>query len=636
MNKRQSDLLTRLYESKSWVLGKDLALLLNVTDRTIRNDILKISKEYGDDLILSHARLGYSVDIKVYEQVIQKVDHQMHLDSDARIVYIMHQLLFEQEELDLFQLQEHLLVSSSSLDQDIKKLRELLAQRTHLTLHRKSYKLSLEGSEDDKRFIYKNMLYKETTGNFLNISHISELFLNIDLNALRVELESIAKKHDYDLKSISIPRIMMHLGISIERMMNGNYAPSKIDGGIDINPQAHEVVQEFFEYLALTYDIEVRESEVQIFSILIMGDQGLSERQANDHIKSKLIEDILKEVILDLQNNFAIDVSLDDEFKLGLQLHFFSLMERDSRQEQADSLFIEDIKRRYPLIFEIACRVGNTLKQDLDITVNESEIAFISLHLGSAFERIAYANRYKAVLIYPYNKVLSTQYLNKINSRFDERLQVVECLSFIDQELIESIKPDIILTITHIALDFKGPIIELSPIFNHDDERLIMDALSLVESMKTKKHFKSKLLSLFSENLFNANMTFKNRDEVINFMGQEAIDHGFAVEPYVESVFEREAMSATDFNYGIAVPHSVNASHTLKSGLGIMILKEPIQWGKFKVRVVIMLTITREDHTLLRTFFDWLNDILAEPAYLLEFLNIKTYDELIGMISAEA
>ena len=59
----------------------------------------------------------------------------MHLDSDAHIVYIMHQLLFEQEELDLFQLQEHLLVSSSTLDQDIKKLRELLTQRTHLTLH---------------------------------------------------------------------------------------------------------------------------------------------------------------------------------------------------------------------------------------------------------------------------------------------------------------------------------------------------------------------------------------------------------------------------------------------------------------------------------------------------------------------
>ena len=87
----------------------------------------------------------------------------MHLDSDARIVYIMHQLLFEQEELDLFQLQEHLLVSSSTLDQDIKKLRELLTQRTHLTLHRKSYKLSLEGSEDDKRFIDLNCNSKLST-----------------------------------------------------------------------------------------------------------------------------------------------------------------------------------------------------------------------------------------------------------------------------------------------------------------------------------------------------------------------------------------------------------------------------------------------------------------------------------------
>ena len=310
-------------------------------------------------------------------------------------------------------------------------------------------------------------------------------------------------------------------------------------------------------------------------------------------------------------------------------------MERDSHQEQADHLFIEDIKRRYPLIFEIACRIGNSLKHDLGLIINESEIAFISLHLGSAFERLAYANRYRAILIYPYNKKLAVQYENKNNQRFDDRMEIVEVLSFVDNDKIELLDVDIILTITPFQMAFDGPLLEVSAFFDNKDESLILDALSKVESFKTKKHFKSKMLGLFSKDLFNATMHFENRDAIIRAMGQDAVDFAYASEVYIDSVFEREAMSSTDFNYGIAVPHSVNASYTLSSGLGFMILDKPIQWGNFQLQVVIMLTITKQDHVLLRTFFDWLNDIISVPKYYSELLNIKTFEALIQMITAE-
>lgn len=91
-----------MYESKSWVLGKELAQIFNVTDRTIRNDIIKITNQYGEGLILSHARQGYSVNQDLYEKLIQKTDAHLFLDSDERIVYIIHQLLFQNESLDLF------------------------------------------------------------------------------------------------------------------------------------------------------------------------------------------------------------------------------------------------------------------------------------------------------------------------------------------------------------------------------------------------------------------------------------------------------------------------------------------------------------------------------------------------------
>lgn len=635
LNNRQVNLLLRLYESKAWVLGKDLAKIFHVTDRTIRNDILKITQYYGPGLIISHARLGYSVNIEQYDSVVSSLEEKPYLDSDERIVYIIQELLFKNGELDLFELQETLYVSASSIDQDIKKIRDMLSNDNHLKLVRKSYRLSLEGSEEDKRLFYKNMLYQETTGNFLNINHISDLFNNIDLMELKNKLEELATRHSYKLNDRSVPRILMHLGISLERMLNGNYAPPQVGQEVVIDEATLVVVNAFFDYLAVTYDIEVRESEITIFSILLMGKKGLSERQALNQDRSVLIGNIVTQIIDDLDNIFGIDIASDEEFKLGLQLHFFSLMERDSHQEQADHFFIEDIKRRYPLIFEIACRIGNSLKQDLGLIVNESEIAFISLHLGSAFERLAYANRHRAILIYPYNKSLAQQYATKIDHRFDERLEIVEVLGFVDDDKIAAINPDLILTIAPLQLKFEGPVLELSVFFDNKDESQILDALTRVESIKTKKHFKLKMLDLFSKDLFTVGKTFDSSADIIQYMGQQAIDYGFASEGYVSSVFERESMSSTDFNYGIAVPHSVNASFTLGSGLGIMLLENPIVWGHFEVRVIIMLTITKEDHVLLRTFFDWLNDILSEPHYYSELLNIKSYDELIKMITAE-
>ncbi len=46
MNSRQYKIIEKLNEKGQWITGKELALMLNVSDRTIRNDIETINKEY--------------------------------------------------------------------------------------------------------------------------------------------------------------------------------------------------------------------------------------------------------------------------------------------------------------------------------------------------------------------------------------------------------------------------------------------------------------------------------------------------------------------------------------------------------------------------------------------------------------
>ena len=51
LTKRQNMIMTIMNNQKDWIVGKDLAKLLNVSDRTIRNDIAAINEFYADTMI---------------------------------------------------------------------------------------------------------------------------------------------------------------------------------------------------------------------------------------------------------------------------------------------------------------------------------------------------------------------------------------------------------------------------------------------------------------------------------------------------------------------------------------------------------------------------------------------------------
>lgn len=54
-----------LDESKSWITGKEISRLMNVSDRTIRSDIENINRFYDKQLIESNLRSGYRINMNI-------------------------------------------------------------------------------------------------------------------------------------------------------------------------------------------------------------------------------------------------------------------------------------------------------------------------------------------------------------------------------------------------------------------------------------------------------------------------------------------------------------------------------------------------------------------------------------------
>lgn len=62
LNKRQTNIIDLLNDYGKWITGKEIAKVLNVSDRTIRSDIENINNYYDCILIQANKRLGYRLD----------------------------------------------------------------------------------------------------------------------------------------------------------------------------------------------------------------------------------------------------------------------------------------------------------------------------------------------------------------------------------------------------------------------------------------------------------------------------------------------------------------------------------------------------------------------------------------------
>lgn len=633
LSKRQKKIIMLMSENKEWIVGRELAKLLGVSDRTIRNDIAGINNFYEDVLIESNVRQGYRIDEYKMQSLNIEISEIIPQTSEERCAYIIQELLFGKSKINLVLLQEKIFISESSLDNDIKKIRRLLSRYPSLKIIRRSNYIELTGSEEEKRSLYKNLLTDETKGNFLNLNKIASLFKDFDLIRVKTILEETLNEYHYHVRELSIPRLMMHIGITVERMIRYNFIKTDRGSKELKNSVEYEIAEKFFYKVASEINIKIVEDEVVLFALLLLGKKGAS--YSNEIVKEKVdysTSDLVLNIIDDIKTTFDIDFSDDNEFKVGLEMHIMFLLERHIHNIEVDNVYLQEIKRKYPLIFEMGVRVCKLLEEQIHIRIKENEIAFIALHLGAAYERANLKYKYKVVMIYPYNQTLSDLCLQKVMNRFSDRIEIIECMNFFEVSAIEDLKPDLILTTLPLEHRLDILTIEISLFVNHKDESNIFQALNRLDEIRYKDDFQFLILRLIKKEFFYTGIKGETPTEIISQMCDKLYDKGYVTDEFKESVLQRESISATSFVYGFSVPHSINGRATIQSTLSIAILNNPIRWGEFDVRFVILLAITEDNRKLLRVFFDWLSSIISNSSKFTSMLEVKNYEEFVENI----
>lgn len=629
LTKRQNMIMTIMNNQKDWIVGKDLAKLLNVSDRTIRNDIAAINEFYADTMIESNIRKGYRIQGEKVKRFIEETKKEIPETGEERRWLILKTLV-EHNQVNIYQLVDQMCISEFSLENDMNKIRKLLDNYQGLKVIRQSNMLQLSGGEREKRHLYEELISYKISGNLWNLNKVAENFMRFDLLKVKELLKDIFEEFHYQMNEVRIPTLLIHVGVILERNFACHFLKEDEEQQGKYGREEYEISRHFFEKIGARLSLQVREAEICDFAIYL--EHGKRKGYCEEEQLQGLASDLVQHIIVEIREHFDIDFSEDCEFRLGLEVHTVSLLKRHYANVEIDHTCLEEVKRKYPLIFEMGVWVCKIMEEHLNIIISENEISFIALHLGSAYERANLRRKYRCLLICPHNQTVKDLCIQKIVNRFQDRMEIVGCMSYFEESLIREKNLDLILTTQPVAHALDIETTEISMFFAHTDEAAVFQTLNRLDQIRYRNNFQFFILNLIREEFFTANMAVEEPEKIISDMCDKLYARGYVKENFKEGVLKRERLSPTSFFHGFAIPHNMSHQETIHSAISTAILKQPVQWGSYEVRFVLLLAITEENRNFLKIFFDWLDDIVSNPEKFARLLEVQDYQSFVNTL----
>ncbi len=637
MKPRQIQILTLLLNNtlNQWVKGGELAEQLHVSSRTIRSDINAINDQLGV-VVQSNTHKGYLLskeDSHVVRDFLRYTKMKTYSDvpegPEERLVWLMRHLLLSKTGIELEQLANRLYISDATIEQDIIRLKKQIERYQGLMIHKRQGYLILEGLEYSKRKLYIDLLTNEIQDEFMNLDRLALLYPNFNMIMITTMFEEVSQKYHFKPRQSSLPILLLHIGISLDRILAGYEIDYDISEVIQKNQVEYLVSSEFYQRVGKVLVKDISECEVKILARLLTAYQETSPQQVMHTGKS--LSATTKKIVAKLSDVVKIDFVSDEEFLYGLEMHLLGLIERVEHGLYIPNVLLNDTKHRYPLIFDMAVFVANELSKELDCPITEEEIGFIAIHFGASYARISNQKSIKTIIIGNVNSRLMTLVEEKLMCRFKERIVIVDVIALYEESMMIEKNIDLIISLYPISHRLPIETIQISPFLNGDDEVRIFKALNTIEKRKMELDFMIQMNHLINEEFYYESIIAQTPTQVISHMVQALEEQQIVTEDYLSSVLKRENISPTSFEFGIAIPHPL-VLKSRKSVISIAQLEEPIQWGNYQVQLVIMLAINEKDRAFMTIFFDWLSEIISNPKSIKKLITAKNRQEFIQYI----
>lgn len=611
---RQKRLVKYLAVAKQPLTAKELAGTLEVSTKTVRNDIQQINLSLDSNKIVSKNGIGFYFK----KQLDNDTQLQMENDSPNALYDLLLQLL-DHKSCNFYDLADLFFISESTLNRYIKDLNYMLLKdnSSSLPIQRKNNQIFIQGKEEDKRKIFNRFLNQEVEENKLDLEAYSDYFEKSNLKQLSKLIVSFHRKEEIEMNDFSTITFILHIAVLIERVRKGSYLNIQLSTMID--KKSSYLTTKLVEILEKTFSIELPKEEFAYIYRMYAGSVLANENLSNEYLK-KAVEQMFENIY----TTFYIDFTKDEMIISDLQNHLSALYKRALYQQYLTNPLLEEIKSKFPFIYNVAVYGSAYLQKTLEINFPDEEIAYIALHFLSASETIRAKKKKQILFISPYgvgNQNIVKKNLQQINA-YKIEMQVADSFFDAEKDLDES--TDMILTTEKLPFSTSVPIYKYHSFLNEKDLEMITQILS-------KEKVKNTILeNLLEKELFFPAKDFTTPDEVITFLSKKLYQKGYVASNYMQKVFEREKLSSTAFGNLYALPHAINRE-AKKNAIAVCSLKKPIQWNDKKVRLVLLLALKEERDNSFEKLFEELVTILNDESMVKKLTKQTKYENFLDL-----
>lgn len=658
ISNRCISIINHILDEDSLITIKKLAQELIVSERTVRYDLDKIDEMLLKNHLSLLIRKPYitfvNEDRSIFLNLISKEINKnepiasCYYTHDQRVDIIILSLLFAKDYTTIDSLCQQLVVSRSTIRNDLEDVKEWFSQRKLFLESKSNWGLKILDNEllirrttaefltlniDDPRLVpVKNVNINSKNNSFIK-GRIKELFSCIDVHFLEDCVSSIENQLGIILSDESYMNLILYLSVMLLREKNGKKIPeSYIDMKKITLTLEYAASANVIGMIEANYSIDLGFNEITYFTVYILG-SGFIKNKYVEHEDWYKIQIITGNLIENVSEELNLNLFLDKQLYDGLLAHIGPSIYRIKNELPLKNPMLDEVKTNLSSLYNIVKKNSYIIENYTCKRISDEELGYITMHFGASLERMEQNVLCRINAIVVCNAGIGTANIlsTKLKNMF--QINIVDVIAYHQlKKTVETNDIDLIITTININdADLNVDVVKVSPLLNEKDIRelrnhikmsykpgiKLKNIVSIIKKscrvidpsqlyMDLTKYFapddallkggEPKLLSeLLKGNTIELNVDVKDWSDAITKGGQLLYNAGCIDKCYIQAMIKavKELGPYIVIAPGIALPHARPESGSKKVGMSLITLNKAVNFGNKEndpVSIVICLS----------------------------------------------
>ena len=629
-NENRTAVILRNIEMQSVCSVESLAAKLDVSQKTIRNDIKELNCLLG-----GYACIGNNKGIcklivfapKGFTEIRNKIYKQEDLfnSSHTRMAYMFWQLMHAEEPYLTDDLSEEMRVARTTTIGDLNRLRKVIEKYDLKIKGKANTGLALCGDEYKIRLFILENIYEQ-------------LYLNFPLGqTIREKLYDFQERLSMD--ALGFGFFYRFFVVMIQRMESG-HTIKKLEPKYEelYESSAYMIVDEFLNEIEQVKGYKISKEERLFLSISVA---GMRTPANTAEIEQKIsisegVADLIIEILDRIKAELNVTVVANELFD-DFVYHVFFMINRLKYGFHIYNPMVDDFKNKYSVAYKMAEIAKGVLEERVGIEMTEDEMGFLAAYFGVfLLEQEPEEKRCKIAIVCGSGKIIGRLIENQLKKVFDVEPEFEIFYGIFDENRKDDF--DYIVTTTELHMDTKTPVIFMDEVFDREYiQRKFENMRYLSEAGRTiRKGIDSLFMNLLDETRFFVLDQESSYDENVDRMARALTNQGELDAGFAQRVREREKYSTMVLDQNIAFPHTKNMLSKLTLAMGVFpdMLKDD-KYGNIRIIILLGIPESMEDDTVLVRLYDDILSIGKKPDVIPKIQKMESYREFLLYIAEE-